>query len=145
LGIILHATRSGTGRGQIEEYDGTVRYVRDGAGGLAWHVTVGPDRVAMHMDSDVWGWNAREHSSNMLAIEIAQSNLGGEIDDATLRAVAWWILNVARARWPTLRLDAAGFANHSDLPAGVRDGKSDVEPRGQHGVRDRLLRVLNGA
>lgn len=141
-GIILHGTRSSLPYTQQEEFDATVRYVRAGAGGLGWHVTVGPDMLAEHMPPDRWGWNARGASSRYLAIEFAQASQGGVVLDSQLRAAAWWIWHSARKRWPGLPLTATSLVNHSDLPEGIADGKTDVQPRGQHSVRDRLLKLL---
>jgi hypothetical protein len=126
-GIILHSTRSGQQYDEIEEYDGTVGYVRRGADGHGWHVTIGPDRVAMHMTPREWGWNARWHSSEYLAIEFSQSNLGWEISDRQLRAAAWWIKNYVVPIWP--RAVATNYVFHSELAAGIADGKTDAYPR----------------
>ena len=90
-GIILHGTRSTRDYDELREYEAPVRWVRPGAAGLGWNVTVGPDRIAEHLSPRQWGWNAREHSSDYLAIEFAQSRPGAAISDRQVRAAAWWI------------------------------------------------------
>ena len=141
-GVILHGTRSGQNYDVRQEFDATVNYVRAGAAGLGWHVTVGDMVIATHIAPQAWGWNAREHSDDYLAAEFAQAKLGGPITDGQINAFAWWFLTHARAVWPKL---PAFFPTHASLPAGIRDGKSDVEPRGQHSVADRILAALKTA
>lgn len=142
LGVILHSTRSGQAFGIQQEFDATVNFVRNGADGLGWNLTVGDLVIATHLEPRAWGWNAREHSNKYLAAEFAQARHGGLISDGQVSAFCWWFMHVARAAWPNL---PAEFPNHSDLPAGIRDGKSDPEPRGQHSLRDRILVMLRSA
>ena len=139
LGVILHGTRSGQPYSVEREYQATLNYVRGGAGGLGWSITVGDNAICTHMTPGDWGWNARAASSKYLAAEFAQAHLGDPITDGQINAFCWWFLNVARAQWPDL---AQLFPNHSDLAQGVADGKSDVEPNGHHSVRDRILERL---
>lgn len=137
-GIILHSTRSGQPFDIEHEYQGTLNYIRSGASGLGWSATAGDYKLAYHMDPREWGWNARQHSYEYLAIEIAQAHLGDPVSDGQIAAVAAFY-HKAKEVWPQL---PATFPNHSDLPAGIADGKSDVEPRGQHSVRDRVLAAI---
>lgn len=124
LGIILHSTRSTHPQSESLEYQGTVAWVARGADGtLGWNVTIGPDRVAIHLDPGHWGWNAREHSREYLALEFAQARLGDPIGDRQVRAAAWWIEHEVLRRWPGL---PHALVEHRELPAGKRDGKSDV-------------------
>lgn len=139
VGVILHGTRSGQPYTTDQEYQATIRFVRSGAGGLGWSFTCGNGVIAVHMTPQQWGWNARSASSKHLACEFAQANLGDPITDAQIDAFCWWFLNVARAAWPNL---PKAFPYHSELPQGIADGKTDVEPRGQHSVRDRILARL---
>lgn len=139
LGVILHGTRSGQPYTTSQEYDAAIRFVRGGAGGLGWSITCGIGVIAVHMTPQQWGWNARGASSKYLACEFAQANLGDPIDDGQVDAFCWWFRNVAQVHWPNIPMH---FPNHSDLPEGISDGKSDVEPRGQHSVRDRILTRL---
>lgn len=122
----------------MEEYLGTLRYVRNGADGKGWNVTIGPGVYSQHMEPDDWGWHVGGNSSRFLGLEFAQYGLGVEITEDQIRTGAWWLLNVARKRWPALDLSASGFVNHSD----VDRGNTDIEPRGQTTIRDRLLRYL---
>jgi len=142
-GIILHSTRSAIPRGEVEEYEGTLNYVRGGANGLGWNATVGPGLVCEHMNPDQWGWNAREASSHYVAIEHAQARLGDPVSDALLDASAWYIKNKVYARWPNM---PRTLVHHSELPAGVQDGKSDMAPKGSakaEELRQRLLARLS--
>lgn len=122
-----------------QEYEATLRYVRSGAGGLGWTVTVGDGVLAIHMTPKQWGWNARSASARYLAAEFAQANLGSPITDGQISTFCWWWVNVARQHWPSLPMH---FPNHSEIPEGIADGKSDPEPRGEHTVRDRILARL---
>jgi len=137
--VILHATRSGQAWSLDQEYRSTINYVQAGASGLGWNVTIGNGVIAVHMSPREWGWNARQHSSHYLAVELAQGRLGDPITDIQVDCFCWWFLTVARKVWPGLPME---FPNHADLPAGVADGKTDVEPRGVHTVRDRILARL---
>lgn len=139
VGVILHGTRSGQPYTTDQEFAATIRYVQAGASGLGWSITCGNGVIAVHMTPQQWGWNARSASSKHLACEFAQANIGDPITDAQIDAFCWWFLNVARAAWPNL---PKAFPNHSELPEGIADGKSDVEPRGEHAVRDRILARL---
>jgi hypothetical protein len=138
-GVILHGTRSGQPYTVPEEYAATLRYVRAGASGLGWNVTVGSGVLALHINPAAWGWNARGASSRYLAAEFAQANLGGFVTDQQIDAFCWWVVNVARKVWPALPLV---FPNHSDLAEGIQDGKTDIEVRGASTVRSRILARL---
>lgn len=144
-GIILHATRSGNiYYSESEEFVGTVNFVKAGAGGLGWNALVGPAIVAEHMGLTEWGWNAREHSPEYLAVEVAQPYYGAPISDATFRALVWY-LRRAFGLWASLVPSAETLPYHSELPAGRRDGKSDIfwpqDPEGA-AFRDRLIEAL---
>lgn len=141
VGVILHGTRSGQDYSVEQEYQATLNYVRSGASGLGWSVTIGDGKICEHMTPRYWGWNARGASSKHLAAEFSQAKLGGAITDGQIDAFCYWFLKVARGTWPALPM---AFPNHSELPEGIADGKSDVEPRGSHSVRDRILARLGG-
>lgn len=137
-GIILHGSRSTQNYNTEQEYQGTLRYVRNGAGGFGWHASVGDYKICYHMPFHRWGHNAREHSLEYIAVELAQANEGDPISDGEIIAAAA-VYHDALATWPALPMF---FPYHSELPAGIRDGKTDVEPRGLHSVRDRVLAAL---
>lgn len=142
LGVILHGSRSGHPKSIDQEWrDTTFNWVPGGAmaAGLGWNITVGNNVLGVHMTPRQWGYNAREHSDEWLAAEFAQGQLGGHISDEQIEAFCWWFVNVARVEWPNL---PAVFPNHSELAAGIRDGKTDVELRGQSTTRDRILARL---
>lgn len=123
-GVILHGSRSGQSYDTATEYAATVNYVRGGASGLGWNATIGDDAVAIHLQPDEWGWNARGHSSEYLAVEFAQATVSRAISDAQVRAFVWWFQR-CRQRWPGLPLV---FPTHASLKEGIRDGKSDPFP-----------------
>ena len=120
-GVIIHGSRSGRDWSAMEEFEATVRWAVSGANG--------------------WGWNAREHSREYLAVEVAQAREGDPVDDFTVLALAWYIKNVLRAYWPDL---PDNYPMHSELPAGQRDGKTDLYPPGPDAdaFRARLLNAL---
>lgn len=94
------------------------------------------------MDAGQWAYNAREHSDDYGAVEIAQAALGGAVTERQIEGIAKvWVMfrDHYGASFPLY------FVNHSELPAGIRDGKTDVEPRGQHSVKDRVIARLKQA
>ena len=133
----MHGTRSTNPNTVDQEYAGTVNYVRNGADGKGWNLTIGNGIICEHMTPRYWGWHALGASNRHLGAEFAQARLGDPITDAQIDAFCWWFLNVARAAWPNL---PRAFPNHSELPEGI--GNTDVEPRGEHSVRDRILARL---
>ena len=139
VGVILHGSRSGQPYTVEQEFQATLNYVNSGAAGLGWNITIADGKVCEHMAPRYWGWNARNASKIHLACEFAQAHLGDEITDGQIDAFCWWFLNVAREAWPGLPM---AFPNHSELPEGIADGKSDVEPRGENSVRDRIIARL---
>jgi hypothetical protein len=143
-GIILHGSRSGTPRSTQEEYDLTRRFAASGTE-LGWNVTVGNDAICLHMSPREWGWNARDASPRHLACEFAQPTVDDEISDGQVRALCWWIQTEVLPVWPDL--DVHSLPTHAELPAGGRDGKTDVFPRGDPRVtelRARIIACLNG-
>jgi len=148
-GVIIHSTRSGTNNNERQEFDTTVNYVKAGASGLGWHATIGPNIIAGHMPANQWGWNARQHSSAYLAVELAQAKLGQPISDAIIDATAYWIRHYAATTYPDLlhKIAAnpqAALPMHSELQAGIADGKTDAAPRGAEAeaMRQRILARL---
>lgn len=139
-GVILHSTRSGRAIGEQAEYEGTVSYVRNGAGGLGWNCTVGPGVICEHMDPDQYGWNARGASSRYVAIEHAQARLGDPVSDQLLDASAWYIQHVVYARWPNM---PRTLIHHSELSEGMSDGKSDMALAGSAAAEELRQRLLS--
>lgn len=137
-GMILHGSRSTQNYTTEQEYQATLRYVRNGAGGFGWHATVGDYKICYHMPFERWGHNAREHSLEYIAVELAQANEGDFITDGQVIAAAA-VYRDALVSWPSLPLF---LPYHSELPAGIRDGKTDVCLRGDNSVRNRVLAAL---
>lgn len=123
LGVIIHGSRSTLDYNELQEFAGTVRYAGKGAEGLYWSVTLGPDKVCIHGDIARWGWNAKQHSRDYLAAEFSQSKEGGLVSDSQFDAFAWWYKNEALVKYPSL---PRVFIMHSELPAGIADGKTDL-------------------
>lgn len=111
----------------MDEFRATVSWAQNPSHGLGWHATVGPLVLAVHMNPNRWGWNARGASRQWLAVEFAQATVQDGIDDEQVATFAWWFAHVARRYWPEL---PAVFPTHAELPEGQQDGKSDVFPRG---------------
>ena len=142
-GIILHGTRSGRRLDRFSEFHGTRGWAQSGADGLAWHVTVGEDCVATHLDPGQWGWHCGEPDSRRyLGIEFAQPTVEYDITDLQVRAAAWWIREVALERWPLMGLELRA---HSEIEQGRESGKSDPYPDGDPRnweLADRIIRAL---
>ena len=140
-GVILHGSRSGIpGRPVAAEYDGTRRYAASGIE-LGWNVTIGNDAISLHMQPDQWGWSARQHSKFYLAVEFAQATAAQTITDGQVRAFCWWIQTVVKPRWPYL---SSAMPMHSELPAGITDGKTDCYPVGDPRANELRARILAG-
>lgn len=97
---------------------------------LAFNVTIGADKVGLHLDERTWGWHARGASRHYLSAEFAQP-LYEDIPDGYVRAFCAYVQR-ARAVWPALPLH---FPTHAELDGtaeygGTYDGKSDVFPKG---------------
>jgi hypothetical protein len=125
-GIILHGSRSGKKQDPLKEYAGTVNWAVKNPEGLGWTATIGPGVYCVHMTCKQWGWNAREHSRDFLAVEFAQPTIADPITDAMVAAFAEWYRVEVRRAWPLLTPRVLVLPMHSELPAGKRDGKSDA-------------------
>jgi hypothetical protein len=141
-GMILHGTRSGQPYAVDKEYMSTINYVTAGASGLGWNATVGDGVICWHMPVTQWAYNARESSDDYGAVEIAQSNIGVPITDRQIEGIAKVWVAFRNHYGPSFPMY---FVNHSELPAGIRDGKTDVEPLGYHSVKDRVISRLKKA
>lgn len=127
-GILWHSTRSGNQTyNESQEFFGTVQYVRQGADGLGWHATVGPGLLAVHMFASEWAYNAREHSSEYIAIEVAQRGLDTPISADSIKTAAYFVKVSVLPVWPNLDLNKQ--IHHSQTAAGIRDGKTDIYRR----------------
>ena len=131
-GVILHSSRSGAASKSChEEFEGTAAWNGANPDGLAWNATVGDDEIAIHLNPDEWGWNARRASSSYLAVEFAQPTAAQAVTDGQVRAFCWWLRARVLKQWPQL---ARNFPTHAEVEArgetGQYDGKSDVFPLG---------------
>lgn len=141
VGCVLHGSRSGKEQSLRLEYIGTARYCQTNPDGLSWHSTIGEDSYAVHLDAHQWGWHCREASQTYLGVEFAQPTVDDAITDGQVRAfVAWWRREVLPV-WPRLALDRTPLPTHAELPAGRRDGKSDVFPVGDPRADDLRRRI----
>lgn len=137
-GIILHGSRSGRARNPKDaEYRGTAAWAVNNPNGLAWHATVGENRVAVHMGAREWGWHARSASPFYLGAELAQATVDDPITDAQVDALADWIKTRILPAWPDLPMH---FPSHAEVEAsgetGARDGKTDAFPVGDARMDD---------
>lgn len=143
-GCILHGSRSGHAEWTIgQETFSTATYAANGANGLGWNVTVGEGVYCVHIDPRHWGWNAYGASQRYLAVEFAQATVDKPITDGQVAAfVAWW-RRFVRPVWPDLDLTAPGaMPAHSELPEGIKDGKTDTFPRGDPRNDDLRARIV---
>ncbi len=136
LGVILHGSRSGRPQSTNDEFWGTSNFAM--VTELGWNATVGDDIVAVHLQADEWGWNARSASQRYLAVEFAQPTVNDAISDAQVRAFCHWFMDQGRHDWPRLPLV---FPTHAELPEGVADGKTDICPRGDPRANDLRARI----
>ena len=143
-GGLLHATASPTGKSVEDEYRGTVNFVRNGAGGLGWDVTIGHDVLCEHApDLSLWGYHARRASHVYMAAEFAKSAYGDQrITDGQIRAWCWWWVNRVLKRYPGTPLY---LPTHAEIDqrgeTGVYDGKVDIYPFGSRQAEDVRSRI----
>lgn len=146
-GIILHGSRSGaTGNPKAKEYVGTARYEVSNPDGLGWNATIGENRVAIHLDPQAWGWNARGCSDNYLGVELAQATVDEPITDPQVAAFVDWVKTRVLPSWPSLPLV---FPTHAELDGTpeygpYHDRKTDVWPRGDARTEDLRRRIMDG-
>lgn len=140
-GIIVHGTQSGLARPRLEEYNSTVNYVRSGASGYGWNVTIHEDRYCKHFSTRQWGWNARYHSGSYVAAELVQAQIDDLITDGEIDLFVHWFNAEVLPVWPNI---PRVFIMHSELEAGIADGKTDAAKRGQRAdaLRARILERL---
>ena len=81
------------------------------------------------MRPQVWGWNARSPaSSEWIAVEFAQGQLGSPISDSQIDAFCAYAVARVKTVWPQIPL---AFIHHSQLASGRADGKTDIYPNDQ--------------
>ncbi|TAK33529.1 MAG: hypothetical protein EPO21_13210 [Chloroflexota bacterium] len=118
-------------------------YVRNGADGKGWNVTIGDDELVEHFSVDAWGWHARAASGLYLGAEFAQPTVDHPISDAQVRAFAWWFVHRVQPRWPGISYE---FPTHVEVEArgetGRKEGHTDVFPLGDPRVDDLRARIL---
>ena len=127
-GVILHGSRSGSSKATLgQEFSGTAAWAQNSSHQLGWNATIGPNAVAIHIEPQFWGWNARAASRVYLAVEFAQAVEDWEITNEQVKAFCWYFLQRLRDKWPTL---PAYFPTHAEVEksgeTGIYDGKTDV-------------------
>jgi hypothetical protein len=146
-GILLHGSRGGAAT-LGAEYRGTSTWAANPSHDLGWNATIGEHRYCTHMTARQWGWNAREHSSFYLAVEFAQPTVNDAITDAQVAAfVAWWRADVLPV-WPAMTVSRTPLPTHSEMPAGIRDGKTDTFPQGDSRndqLRERIRTAMSAS
>lgn len=131
-GVIFHGSRSGRAGNPLDaEYKATAGYEVNNPLGLGWNATVGPGKVAIHLDVRSWGWNARAASDKYVAVEIAQPTVNDPLPDSVPVALADYIFDHVWPVWGELDWH---FPSHAELEAwgetGQKDGKTDLYPVG---------------
>jgi len=144
--IMLHGSRSGkAGNPMAAEFLSTCRWCVTNPDELAWHCTVGDGVYAVHLDMQHWGWHAREASRTTIGVEFAQPTVDDAIIDSQVTAFAAWYRAVVLPAWPHLAMPNLLLPAHSETVPGVRDGKTDVFPKGDarnDGLRARLYAAI---
>jgi hypothetical protein len=131
-GVIFHGSRSGRAGNPLDaEYKATAGYEVSNPLGLGWNATVGPGKVAIHMDVRSWGWNARAASDKYIGVEISQPTVNDPLPDSVPTALADYIFDHVWPVWGELDWH---FPSHAELEAwgetGQKDGKTDLYPAG---------------
>lgn len=131
-GVIFHGSRSGKSGNPLDaEYKATANYEVNNAGGLGWNATVGPGKVAIHLDVRSWGWNARAASDKYIGVEIAQPTINEPLPDSVPVALADYIFDHVWPVWGELDWH---FPSHAELEGwgetGQVDGKTDLYSMG---------------
>lgn len=145
--MIWHGSRSGIERPLVEEFDSTRNFAAGGANGLGWNATIGEDAYSVHMAASSWGWSAREHSPYYIAIETANPNLGDLVTARIVKAAAHYWRYEVEPVYPGIKLTMSNQPTHAELPAGIRDGKTDCYQRGDSradDLRRAMLKELYG-
>jgi hypothetical protein len=130
-GVVLHGSRSGTSNSSNQEFDGTRNWAKNNPSGLGWNVTVGENRISIHLTPDEWGWHARAASDDYLSVEFAQATAKVPITDGQIHTFVWWLKEHVFKRWPDMPWH---FPTHAEVErwgeTGATDGKTDVFPFG---------------
>lgn len=143
LGCILHGSRSDVaGRSPGQELASTITWARTNPKGLGWNATGGPDVYVTHLPASQWGWNAYEASALWLAYEFTQPTILDPITDAHVRAFVTWWQRAVLPVWPGLEPTLATLVCHSELPEGIREGKTDTFAKGDPLIADLKRRIV---
>jgi hypothetical protein len=137
LGVIFHGSRSGKAGNPLDnEYRGTAAYEVNNVLGLGWNATVGPGKVAVHLDARHWGHNARAASDRYIGVEIAQPTVNDALPESVPRTLADYIFDHVWSVWGELW----HFPSHAELEdwgeTGAEDGKSDLFPTGDERMNE---------
>jgi hypothetical protein len=145
--FLIHGTRGGQADRQ-KEFQSTCNWVMNPAnGGLGWHVTIGDDTYEPHLPITEWGYHAREASRLYIGIEFVQPTAADAITEGQIAAFGRWYWSMVVPAYSHLTAQTTTLPMHSETAAGIRDGKSDVFPRGDsriHALRARLWGVMAG-
>jgi hypothetical protein len=110
--------------------------------GLGWNATAGPYAYSEHLEPDEWGYNAREDSKGIIAIELAEPNLRDGIPDSVVEGAAAYIVDAVHIVYPFLGLEEDDYVEHWELLAGKRDGKTDVAPYNPGALAKRMTAAV---
>lgn len=129
-GVIIHSTRGGASSLE-REWLGTLNWFQNPASQVSAHDVIAADgTLAFVVDDELTAWHAGEHNDTWLGIELVQPRIGDPFTDAQFRTLG------ERLRYLSAKfgfaLDIEHLPFHSQMPQGVRSGKSDAVPRNDH-------------
>ncbi len=126
LGCVLHSTRGGAST--VEgEFSATLAWFASPASQVSAHAVIADNgTIANVVDPDYIAWHARSPANEtMLGVELVQPNHHDPISEAQYRSLAWWLTQMA-TRYG-FALNATTLPEHRAIPAGIADGKSDID------------------
>ena len=154
-GFVIHGSRSGVvTRSRQQEYDGTRTYAENSLVTLpdgttyytGWNATIGDLQWSRHFDADKWGHHAGVDGVTRMGFEFAQAVISWNVTDGQVAAWADCYKSYVVPRWGEYNLRATGVLSmHSQLPQGIRDGKTDVFSRDDYARWNDLKARLTAA
>lgn len=129
-GFVLHATRGGLSS-QAAEYQSCVNWFLNPASQASSTIVIGPDgEITEMVPLERVCWTTGEHNAEYAAVEMAQGRLGEPITEKARASLAWWLHNVFFKKYPNLKPSPTTLPFHSELPQGIRVGKTDLFAKG---------------
>ncbi len=146
-GFVLHATRGGLSSQQAE-YSSCVNWFLNPVSQASSTIVIGPSgEITEMVPLELVCWTTGEHNAAYAAVEMAQGHLGEPLTDAARNSLIWYLRERFFKKYPQLVPSAATLPFHSELPQGIRVGKSDLFARGSaDGIawRNALIQRVKG-